>query len=139
MLELGSRRLTYKSWQSHGNFVHTRKENWGRVGLVCTMACIEAGLFFGLVESLNNARTWQLFTPLAFLSLWLVGSTLVFAFPRSYRIPGIISITVSVLSFFVYMSCLSVVPRGAICAAFSSVVSQLNNLQPPEPKNACSK
>src|ERR1700685_260268 len=104
-----------------------QKDSLARVAVVCAIASAEAGLGYGLFESVNNKDQWQWCTPVFFGSVILVLCTVVFAFPKRQQKYGFILVAILTGTVWLFFSTHSGAWRGEICAAYSSVVSQMNS------------
>ena|ERR1700723_2424612 len=99
------------------------KESWTRIGIVSVIACVLAGLSFGLIRALVLSGAERF---IAFIfSVWLIGCVFSFAFDKLARRDYLIILTTVVVLVFLAGSCLPGVMRGSVCAAFSSVVTDL--------------
>jgi hypothetical protein len=102
------------------------KESWTRIGIISAIACTVAGILFGLAHVLHLDLLGQLMT-------WVLASCLAAAIyvsllPSETR-PQYMDVLLAVailgaLSIIIFREPL----RGAICAAFSEVVYDVNNL-----------
>lgn len=102
------------------------KESWTRIGIVSAIACVVAGILFGLVHVLHLDMLGQ-------LTMWILASCLVAIVyvslqpsetrPQFMDMLLVAAILVA-LGTIIFRDPL----RGAICAAFSAVVYDVNNL-----------
>jgi hypothetical protein len=112
------------------------KQSWTRTSAVSSIACVVAGVAWGIIHC-ATLSSWEEETLGTLFIVACVGICLFLAWVALHeesRVRIIILLLVCVLlgSFFIYLLSGFIGPsRAAICAAFSSVVSELNNL-PPE-------
>ena len=107
------------------------KESWTRIGIVSAIACVVAGISFGLMHVMKPdffAACWMVLG-----CFTLIGCVFAFAFARQSRDSYVAILALLVVFGAMFCAAAQGPCRYAICAAFSAVVHDVNYL-PPDPE-----